>query len=61
MARIRALAGGEVVDESSRMLVVDAHPERLTALVEELGDWVVAPDHSSPVPDTRHRIEHPPG
>lgn len=42
------------------MLVVEAHPERLAALVEELGDWVVAPDRSYPVPDTRRRVERPP-
>jgi hypothetical protein len=43
------------------MLVVEASAERVAALVEELGDWVAAPDRSYPVPDTRRRVERPPG
>lgn len=61
MARVRSLAGAEVVDESPRMLVVEADPGSLAGLVEDLGDWIVAPDHSYPVPDTRQAIEGPPG
>lgn len=61
MARVRSLAGAVVVDESPRMLVVEADHASLTGLVEDLGDWIVAPDTAYPVPDTRRRIEGPPG
>ncbi len=42
------------------MVVVDADPDLVAALVDDLGDWVVAPERSYPVPDTRHRIQGPP-
>jgi hypothetical protein len=60
VARVRALAGAEVVDESPRMLVVEADAGPLAELVEDLGDWIAAPDGSYPVPDTRRQVERPP-
>jgi len=60
VARIRGLDGASVVDESPRMLALEAPAESLAALVDELDDWIVAPDASHPLPDTRKRIEGPP-
>jgi hypothetical protein len=61
VARVHALPDAVVVDDSSpRMLLVDSDPERLRALVDDLQDWVVAPDQSYAIPDTRRKVERPP-
>ena len=60
VAQVHGLAGAEVVDSSPRMLVVESEPDRLGALVESLPDWVMAPDQSYTVPDTRKKVERPP-
>ncbi len=58
--RVRALAGTVVVDDSSRMLLVESPPGPLTELVATLPDWVMAPEQTFTVPDTRQRVERPP-
>jgi hypothetical protein len=63
VARVRALPGAAVVDSSDRMLVVEVatHPEPLRDLVAALPDWVMGPDQQYDVPDTRKKVERPPG
>jgi hypothetical protein len=62
VARIRGLGGASIVDESSsRLLLVDAEEERLRELVGSMPDWVMAPEQTFAVPDTRKRVERPPG
>jgi len=59
--RVRALADASVVDDSSsRMLLVESDQQPLRDLVEALPDWVMAPEQSFAVPDTRERVERPP-
>ncbi len=59
--RVRALAGMVVVDDSSsRMLLVESPRGPLTDLVATLAEWVMAPEQSFAVPDTRKRVERPP-
>ncbi len=58
--RVRALTDAVVIDASPRMLLVDSHPEQLRDLVESLSDWVMAPEQTYAVPDTRKRVERPP-
>jgi hypothetical protein len=61
VARVHGLADAVVVDDSSpKMLVVESDPDRIAALVDDLPDWVVAPDRSYAVPDTRQKVERPP-
>jgi hypothetical protein len=50
-----------VVDATPRMLLVEAEPDALQALVDELPDWVMAPEQGFPIPDTRKRAVRPPG
>ena len=59
--RVRELADAVVVDSSPRMLLVESEPEALQDLVDALPDWVMGPDRTYQVPDTRKRIERPPG
>jgi hypothetical protein len=59
--RVRALAGAVIVDDSSaRMVVVESPPAPLRDLVGTLPDWVMAPEQTYVVPDTRPRVERPP-
>jgi len=60
VARVHALEGAVVIDSSVRMLLVDSPPEALRRLVDILPDWVMAPEQSYEVPDTRTKIERPP-
>lgn len=61
VARMSGLAGAVVVDSSPRMLLVEADAEPLQQLVAELPDWVMAPERTYEVPDTRKTITRPPG
>ncbi len=58
--RVRALADTVIIDSSSRMLLVEASPDPLSELVESLTDWVMAPEQTLAVPDTRQQVERPP-
>jgi len=59
--RVRALTDAVVIDDSSsRMLLVDSHPDQLRDLVDSLFGWVMAPEQTYAVPDTRKRVERPP-
>ena len=49
-----------IVDASSRMLLVESEPEPLRHLVDGLAGWVMAPEHTYPVPDAREHVEGPP-
>ena len=59
VARVRDLAD-DVVDSSARMLLVESDDEPLRALVDSLPDWVMAPEQTFSVPDTRKYVEGPP-
>ena len=58
--RVRALPDAVIVDASSRMLLVESEPEALRHLVDGLAGWVMAPEHTYPVPDRREHVEGPP-
>ena len=60
VARVRDLQDAVVVDESSKMLLVESEPEPLRALMETLPDWIMAPEQQYGVPDTRKQVEGPP-
>ncbi|MEN3314907.1 MAG: hypothetical protein V7605_1141 [Acidimicrobiaceae bacterium] len=59
--RVRALADTVVVDDSSsRMLLVESRHDLLDDLVGSLPDWIMAPEQTYQVPDTREQVERPP-
>lgn len=60
VARVQGLAGAAVVDASSRMLLVESHPEQLRRLVGTLPNWVMAEEQTYAVPDTRQMVDRPP-
>jgi len=56
-ARIRALEGLVIVDDSSpRMLLVEAPPDELKTLVGQMSDWILTPEEMIPLPDLRPKI-----
>ncbi len=60
VARVAELPSAVVVDSSPRMLLVESEAEELRSLVDNLADWVMAPERAFPVPDTRRKVEGPP-
>ncbi len=58
--RVRELPGTTVVDASARMLLVESGAEHLARLVDDLDHWVMAPERTYAVPDTRKKVEGPP-
>jgi hypothetical protein len=49
--------GITVVDESAaKMLLIEGDEELVVGLAETLPDWVVAPEQTFPVPDTRKGV-----
>jgi hypothetical protein len=54
-ARIAALPGAEIVDDSSRMLLVDGPEDALRAAVASMPDWTLAEEREVPLPDVRRR------
>ncbi|HVL03617.1 MAG TPA: hypothetical protein VM386_04185 [Acidimicrobiales bacterium] len=55
---VRHLSGITVLDESSsKMLLVECDDESTTRLAEALPGWIVAPEQTFDVPDTRKRID----
>ena len=61
IARVQELRDAVVVDSSPRMLLVEADPEPLRALVDALPDWVMGVEQMYTVPDTRKKVERAPG
>ncbi|MBA3268575.1 MAG: hypothetical protein H0T70_10010 [Acidimicrobiia bacterium] len=59
VARMQELADN-VVESSARMLLVESDDEPLRQLVDSLPDWVMAPEQTYPVPDTRKSVRRPP-
>lgn len=60
LAQVHGLPGAHVVDSSPRMLVVESDADPLGELVDGLPDWIMAPDQTYAVPDTRKKVERPP-
>ena len=60
VARVRAVPGATIVESTSRMLLVEAEPKPLHKVVETLHHWVLAPEQTYLVPDTRKKVEGPP-
>jgi hypothetical protein len=58
--RIRAISGASIVDDSDRLLLVDAPEAELRAVLEPHGDWSITPEKKYRVPSTRKRVERPP-
>jgi len=54
--RIRALPNSKVLDESSRMILIEAPASGVTKLIETLPHWKITPEHFVPLPDPRPKL-----
>jgi hypothetical protein len=62
VGKIRALPDTTVLDSSSnRMMLVDAPEQHLRAAVRDMPDWVLIPEQTVPLPDTRKKVLHEEG
>ena len=55
VARVAALPGVEVVDDSPRMLLVEGAEGVLRAALAAMADWAMSEEHPVPLPDVRRR------
>ena len=58
--RIRALPNTKIIDDSSRMLLVEAPGAKVAELIEALPQWSLSREHFVPVPDVRPKLGTPP-
>jgi hypothetical protein len=59
--RIREAPGLTVLDDSSRMMLVQASAKRLRELMDSLPGWTWTPERSIRLPDPRPRPRRKPG
>lgn len=61
MLRIRSVPSVTILDRASdRMMLVDAPEAELRAAVEQMPGWVLVPEQTVPLPDTRKKVRRPP-
>jgi hypothetical protein len=53
VAIVRAAPGARVLDEGARMLLVEAPSRSALSEIEQLPNWIVVPETSVPLPNTR--------
>jgi hypothetical protein len=56
LEKIRAAPNLKVIDESPRMMLVEADEEAAHASVNNMDGWTVSPETMTPLPDTRKKI-----
>jgi hypothetical protein len=54
---LKSVPGTKVLDASDKMLLVEGRQRDLESFAHERGGWVLAPDKTIPLPDTRKRIK----
>lgn len=54
--RVRALPHTTVLDDSSRMLLVEAPAEELETMLKDLPDWLMSEERVHTLPDPRPRV-----
>lgn len=54
--KLRSIDGATIVDDSGRMVLVDAPEQAVRSAVANDPDWLVAPEVAYPLPDTREHL-----
>lgn len=54
--RIRALPDVNVIDTTSRMLLVEASEDDVASLIQSMPEWVLSPEQTVNRPDPRPKI-----
>jgi len=58
--KILAIGGAAVLEDSDRMMLVEAPEQELREAFGSEADWVVTPEVKYEVPDTRKKVRKPP-
>jgi hypothetical protein len=59
--RIRSLPKVTILDEASeRMILVDGPEADLRAAVQQMPGWIIVPEQTIPLPDSRKKVRRPP-
>lgn len=59
--KIRALPQAVVLDSSSdRMMLIEAPEQHLRTALKDMPGWIIIPEETVPLPDTREKVLHPP-
>ena len=58
LEKIRAVPKLKVVDDASRMLLVEAPGESVAKLVDTLPQWSLTKEKFVPIPDPRPKVRH---
>ena len=56
VVHLKRVPGTKVLDASDRMLLVEGRQQELESFAHSCG-WVIAPEKTIPVPDTRKKIK----
>jgi len=60
VARIQALPHTTVLDDSPRMLLVDAPEAEVKAAMDSLPNWSITEERTIPLPDSRPKLRRGP-
>jgi hypothetical protein len=60
LKQIRGCSGLTVLDESPRMMLVQATPQTVGRLVKELPGWKSSAEQFIPLPDTKVKVKQKP-
>ena len=58
--QIKSLPEAQVLDASSRMMLVEAPEKNLRKAVADLPGWVISAEQTVALPDPRPKVLHPP-
>ncbi len=58
--KVQGIAGAAVLEDSGRMMLVEAPEHALRTALASEDDWLVSPEVGYAVPDTRKKVEGPP-
>ena len=56
VVHLKRVPGTKVLDASDKMLLVEGRQQELESFAHMCGGWVIAPEKTIPVPDTRKKI-----
>ncbi len=58
--RVQRIEGASILEDSDRMMLVDASEQALQRALTPETDWIITPEVTYPMPDTRKRVKAPP-
>jgi hypothetical protein len=60
VAHLKSVPGTKVLDASDKMLLVEGRQQDLESFTHALAGWVLTPEKTVPVPDTRKKVKRRP-